>query len=133
MMTMTGLSQMYNTSQEMFLLKYFIYLLLAVLGLHCFALAFSSCGRVTLHHSAQASHCRGFSHCRVSRCSDFSSWGSQALELGLSSCGTWAQLFHGMWKSLEPGIASLTLSLASGLLFTAPLGSPGNVLITQCV
>ena len=47
-----------------FLINYlFIYLFLAVLGLHFCARAFSSCGErgATLHRSARASHCRGLS------------------------------------------------------------------------
>ena len=43
----------------------FIYLFLAVLGLHFCARAFSSCGEwgATLHHGARASHHRGLSCC----------------------------------------------------------------------
>ena len=43
----------------------FIYLFLAVLGLHFCARAFSTCGKrgPTLHHSARASHYRGLSCC----------------------------------------------------------------------
>ena len=49
---------------------FFIYLLLAALGLHCCTQAFSSCG-------AQASHCSGFSCC-----------GARALgRVGFRSCG----------------------------------------------
>ena len=51
-------------------LKYlypFIYLfLLAVLGIHCCALAFSSCSKKGLLSTcgARASHCGGFSYCK---------------------------------------------------------------------
>ena len=56
----------------------FIYLFLGVLGLQCFARAsLVLASQATLHFSAQASHCGGFSRC-----------GAQALEQGLSSCGT---------------------------------------------
>ena len=56
-------------------------LFLAVLGLPCCMQAFSSCGERALLSacSAQASHCSGFSCCRVQ-------------EHGLSSCGAQAQL-----------------------------------------
>ena len=63
-----------------FLKKVFIYLSLAVLGLHCCAQAFSSCWEWGLFCSCtvQASHCRSFSCCRV--------W---ALAwAGFRSCGT---------------------------------------------
>ena len=44
---------------------YFIYLLLAALGLRCCVQAFSTCGEwgATLRCGAQASHCGGFSCC----------------------------------------------------------------------
>ena len=63
---------------------------MAVLGLHCCAQAFSSCGERT-------SHCRGFSCCgaralgaqaSVVVAHGLSSCGLQALEHKLSSCGT---------------------------------------------
>ena len=43
----------------------FIYLSMAVLGLHCCARAFSSCGELgaTLRCGARAAHCGGFSCC----------------------------------------------------------------------
>ena len=81
----------------------FIYLLLAMLGLHCFALAFSSCGRVTLHRSAQASHCSGFSCCRVQALGAqasvvgahrLQSWGSVVAVYGLSCCMSYGNLWN---------------------------------------
>ena len=62
-------------------------LFLAVLGLHCCMRIFSSCGRWGLLSSCdtQASHCSGFSCCKV--------W---ALEHRLNSCGAHALLLHGM-------------------------------------
>ena len=67
-----------------------MYVFLAALGLHCCAWAFSSCDE-------RASHCSGFSRCGTralgARASvvvahGLSSWGSRALERGLSSCGS---------------------------------------------
>ena len=62
-------------------LKKFIYLFMAVLGLHCCAWAFSSCGEQGLlfvvRCGARASHCSGFSCCRP-----------PAQHVGFSSCGT---------------------------------------------
>ena len=50
-----------------FFLLYLIYLVLAVLGLHCCKWAFSSCGEWGLLSSCSArpSHCGGFSCCRA--------------------------------------------------------------------
>lgn len=87
----------------MSLFNHFIYLLLAMLGLHCFALAFSSCGRVTLRRSAQASHHSGFSCCRVpalgaqASCSwgsQAQSWGLVVVVYGLSCCMPYGNLWN---------------------------------------
>ena len=82
-----------------FFLK-FIGLFMAALHLHCCVQAFSSCDKQGLHCSSNvwASHCRGFPRCR-----------GQALELGLSSCGTLASLPQGMWNLPIPGIKSCPL------------------------
>ena len=63
-----------------FFLSLFVYLLSAVLGLHCWAQAFSSCRKPGLpsRSSTQTSHCGGFS-CR----------GAPALRhAGFGSCGS---------------------------------------------
>ena len=71
---------------------------MAVLGLHCCAQAFSSCGERELlfHCSAQASHCSVFFCCGAWALSvrasvvvarGLSSCGSRALEHRPSSCG----------------------------------------------
>ena len=69
----------------------FICLCLATLSLHCYARPFSSCGepRLLPNCGARASHCGGVSGCRAWTLEDggFSSCGSQALELGIKSCG----------------------------------------------
>ena len=61
----------------------FIYLFLAVLGVHCYARAFSSCGERGLLFvgGAWASHCSGFS---------LRSTGSR--RVGFSSCGARASV-----------------------------------------
>ena len=80
----------------------FLKFFLAVLGLHCCAWAFSSCGEqgATPRCGARASHCGGFSYCGawalgtwvpVAMALGLSSCGSRALEHRLSSCGVWAQ------------------------------------------
>ena len=67
----------------------------------------------TLHCSARASHCGGFSCCRaqplgvqasVAVACGLSSCGSWALERRLSNCGTRAQLLRSMWDLPGPGI-----------------------------
>ena len=75
-----------------FIFLNFIYLFLAVLGLCCWMQAFSSCDRLELHSSMQASHCGGFSCCsaRALGCTGFSSWGSVVVAHRLScpmACG----------------------------------------------
>ena len=54
----------------------------------------------------------------------FSSCGSRALERRLSSCGTRAQLLHGMQDPPGPGIKPVSPALAGGFLTTAPPGKP---------
>ena len=44
---------------------------------------------------------------------------SWALERGFSSCGTQAQLLHGMWDLPGPGIEPVSLALADRFLSTA--------------
>ena len=64
-------------------------LFLPVQGL-CFARAFSGCGKQGLlfHYGAQASRCDGFSLRSTDQACGLSSYGSQALEHGLSSWGS---------------------------------------------
>ena len=108
----------------------FVYLFLAVLGLRCCAWAFSSCGE----RGYSSLRCMGFSlrwllllQSTGSRHAGFSSggsWaqqcGSWALERRLSSCGTQAQLLHGLWDLLRPGLKPMSPALAGGFLTTAP-------------
>ena len=67
----------------------------------------------TLGCGVRAPHCGGFSCC-----------GARALERRLSSCGTWAQLFCGMWDLPGPGLEPMSPALAGGFLTTAPPGKP---------
>ena len=97
---------------------------MAALGLRCFAQAFSSCSNQGLLFNAvcglliaEASHAEHkLQVCRLQQL--------QHLDLvgRLSSCGTWAQLLHGMWNSPGPGIKPVSLALAGGFLSTVPLG-----------
>ena len=59
------------------------------------------------------------------RSTGFSSYGSWALELGLSSWGAQASLLWGMWYLPWPGIEPMTPALAGRLLTT---GTPGKSL-----
>ena len=85
----------------------------------------------TLHCSARASHCSGFSCCgaraldmwvSVVVACGLSSYGSQTLEQRLSSCGAQAQLFRGMWDLPGPRLEAVSPALAGGFLTTAPPG-----------
>ena len=105
--------------QEIHFLKIFIYLFiylfLAVLGLRFCARAFSSCGErgplfivvcgpLTVAASLVAEH-----RLQMRR---------------LSSCGTWAQLLHGMWDIPRPGLEPVSPALAGRFSTTAPRGKP---------
>lgn len=91
-------------------LKTYIYLVLAVLGLHCCKLAFSGLSLVLAVSFSL----------RVASlvC------GALALELrGLSSCGTWADLSHSTWDIfLDQGLNPCPPAMAGGFLNTGPLG-----------
>ena len=45
----------------------------------------------------------------------------------LRSCGSWAQLLHGMWDPPRPGLEPASPALAGGFSTTAPPGKPCNV------
>ena len=90
------------------LLILFMYLFVAVLGLHCCARACSSCGEPGPPSSCGvwASHCSGFSRC-----------GAQALGTwAYNSCGTQAYLLLSMWDLPRPGIEPMSPALADGFL-----------------
>ena len=99
----------------------FIYLFLAMLGLHS-CVGFSvvvnggfSCCR------AWAVVCKGFSRCI-----------SRALEHGLRSCSVQAQLLCGMWDHPGSGIEPMSPAFA-GRFFTAePPGKPPKQCLTTC-
>ena len=61
--------------------------------------------------------CRGFSCCEHRLWPvGFRSCGSGALECGLSSCGTWAQLPHSTWNLPRPGIKPVSPALHTSTL-----------------
>ena len=105
-------------------------LFLAALGLRCCARAFPSCGK------------RGYSLLRFacfslqwllllqsmgSRPAGFSSCGTRAPELRLSSCGTQTSLFCGMCDLPGPGLGPMSLAFAGSLLTTVPPGKSQNI------
>lgn len=59
---------------------------------------FSSCIEWRLLLATEACHRPLTVVALLSRSTGCSSCGSQALERGLSSCGSWTQLLHGMWN-----------------------------------
>ena len=95
--------------------SFFLYLFLAVLGLHFCARAFSSCGKwgplfiavrrpLTIAASLVAEH--------------------RLQTRRLSSCGSQAQLLCGMWDLPRPGLEPVSPALAGGFSTTAPPGKP---------
>ena len=88
----------------------------------------------TLHCSAQASRCCGFSCGRVQTlgCTGFSSCGLWALERRLNSCGAQVQLLRGMWDLPKSGIKLVSPALTGGLFTTEPPGKPKRLLYSSC-
>ena len=97
----------------------------AVLGLRCFARAFSGCSECELLFLvAHGSSSQRLLWLRStgSGCAAFGSCGLHALERRLSSCGTRASLLRGMWNLPGPGIEHMSPALADRFLSTAPPG-----------
>ena len=63
-------------------------------------------------------------------CRSFSSCGSHALELRLSSCGARAQLSRGMWDLPGSGIEPMSPALTGGFFTTEPPGRPPHTVLT---
>ena len=102
----------------------FIYLFLAVLGLRFCARALSSCGKwgplfitvrgpLTIAASLVAEH--------------------RLQTRRLSSCGSRAQLLHGMWDLPGPGLEPVSPALAGRLSTTAPPGKPSSCVLKGLV
>ena len=107
-------------------------LFLAVLSLHCWAWAFSTCEEWgPLSWGAQASHCSGFPCCGAWV---LSSWASVVVARGLSSCGSQragsAVVAHRLSCSeacgifLDQGSNGVSSSLQDIFLTTGPPGEP---------
>ena len=106
-----------------FLIYVFIYLFLAVLGLHCCARAFSSCGKqgplfivvrgpLTVMASLVAEH--------------------RLQTRRLSSCGSRAQLLHGMWDLPRPGSNPCPLHWQADSQPLRHQGSPSLYILKLC-
>ena len=112
---------MFVLQSKFFFKEIFIYLfILAVLGLlPCAGFLQLWRAGATLHCSARASHCDGFSCCRAR---GLGARASVVVACGLSSCGSRAQLLHSMWDLPGPGLEPVSPALAGGFLTTAPPG-----------
>ena len=95
------------------LIKLFIYLFLAVLGLHFCARAFFSCGKWGPLFIAV----RGPLTIAVSLVA-----GHRLQTRRLSSRGSWAKLLCGMWDLPRPGLEPMSPALAGRFSTTAPPG-----------
>ena len=99
---------------------FFFFLFLAVLGLRFCVRAFSSCGEWGPLFIAV----RGPLTITASLAAE------QRLQtLRLSSCGSRAQLLHGMWDLPRPGLEPMSPALAGGFSTTAPPGKPTFVFL----
>ena len=118
------LTAKYTCKSTVFGFVFYIYLFLAVLGLHCHVRAFSTCGErglllIAVHGLLSAEHraigCRGFSS--FCACAP-SLWhaGSKAQAQG-RSCPT-------AWDPPWPGTKPVSYALQDGLPITGPPGNP---------
>ena len=106
---------------SLLLVNLFLYLWLCWVSIAMWAFLQLQLARATLH-------CGGRSWCRarpqgVWACR-FSSCGSPALERGLGSCGTGAQVLCSMWDLPRAGIQPASPALAGGFFTTEPPGKP---------
>ena len=60
-------------------------------------------------------------------------WSTDSCGLGLSSCGSWAQLPHGMWNPPWPGIQPSSPASAGGFLTTGPSGKSSFFLFDKAL
>ena len=96
---------------------------MAVLGLRFCARAFSSCGKrgplfIAVHGPLTVAASLVVEHTLQTR--------------RLSSCGSRAQLLHGMWDLPRPGLEPVSPALAGRFLTTAPPGKPLQNSLISC-
>ena len=104
-----------SSAHFFFINFFFIYLVLAVLGLRFCAWASSSCGErgplfIAVHGPLTVAASLVAGHRLQTR--------------RLSSCGLRAQLLRGMWYLPRPGLEPVSPALAGGFSTTAPPGKP---------
>ena len=110
-----ALSFMYIDFFKKFILFIYLFIYLAVLGLHFCARAFSSCSEqgplfIAVHRPLTVAA---------------SLVGEHRLQMRrLSSCGSRAQLLRGMWDPPRPGLEPVSPALAGRFSTTAPPGKP---------
>ena len=101
---------------------YLLFIFLAVLGLHFCARAFSSCGKWgPLFIAARGPLTIAASLAAERRL--------QTLRLG--SCGSRAQLLHGMWDLPRPGLEPMSPALAGRFSTTAPPAKPRGIYLVH--
>ena len=103
-----------------FLFSFFFWLHWVFVAAHRLSLVVASGGYSSLR-------CAGFSQrwLLIAEHAGFSSCGARAsvvVACRLSSCGTRAQLLHGMWDLPGPGLEPVSPALAGGFLTPAPPG-----------
>ena len=139
------ISMAYLLGQKLIFWNYFIYLFLAVLGLHCwvgFSLVAENGGysRVAVHEvlievvSLSSEH--GLKGAQASAIAAYvlSSCISWVLEHRLNSCGVWASLLHIMWGLPTSGIEPMSPLLAGGLFTTELPGKlPNLIFFSGCL
>ena len=107
--------------KKLFLYLFWLCCVFVATRWHCLVLGSRGyCG-----FGALASCFGGFSCCRARALgyTDFRSCGSQALEYKLNICGSQAQLLHGIWDLLRPGIEPVSLHWQTDSI-TEPVEEP---------
>ena len=129
-----------KVTKRLLLLFFTLYLFLAVLGLwSCWdsslAMESGDCYLVvagcifTAVSSLLAEHGLQGTLASVVTAPGLSSCSSQALEHRLSTCGTRAQLFHGMWDLCRPGLKPVSFALHGRFFTTQSKGKPRDYVL----
>ena len=125
--TISFIPYIYRKSRERSPCFFLIYLFIfGCTGSSLLCRLFSSCNAQGLlsRCNVWAFHFDGLSCCgaQPQGCTGFSSCLSQALEYRLNSCGTQAELSHGMWDLPRLGVGPVSPALAGGFFTTEPPG-----------
>ena len=126
-----GLSRTLNIWTSFFFFFFNKFFLFIFLWLNWVFVAAGGLSLVVVSGGYSSLRCAGFSlrwllllRSTGSRRVGFSSCGSRTLERSLSSCGSRAQLLHGMWDLPRPGLEPVSPAFAGRFLTTAPPGKP---------